>query len=201
MNDDFTPGYPAADSPAAPREDHTLGASTIFKLCAEVIQLREMNNRQHKMFESALANTRDELKKSFNQHAAESHKAFQQLKQETVGEKKFSMDLLMLLLEIHQDLQHIMEQKPPPEEPEAVRGWMEAVAVETRKVEAAVRQKNIIEYEGRPGEAYNPALHKRVGSERVEGMGPLLVARTVKKGYASQQPDFVLRRAKVLVTE
>ena len=167
----------------------------------EVIQLREMNNRQHKMFESSLANTRDELKKSFNQHAAESHKAFQQLKQETVGEKKFSMDLLMLLLEIHQDLQRIMEQKPKPEEPEAVSGWMEAVAVETRKVEAAVRQKNIAEYEGRPGEAYNPALHKRVGSERVEGMGPLLVARTVKKGYASQQPDFVLQRPEVVVTE
>jgi molecular chaperone GrpE (heat shock protein) len=201
MNDDFTPAYPGAETPAAPREDHTLGASTIFKLCAEVIQLREMNNRQHKMFESALANARDELKKSFNQHAAESHKAFQQLKQETVGEKKFSMDMLMVLLEIHQDLQHIMEQKPTPEEPEAVRGWMEAVAVETRKVEAAVRQKNIVEYEGRPGEAYNPALHKRVGSERVEGMGPLLVARTVKKGYASQQPDFVLQRPEVIVTE
>ena len=201
MNDDFTPAFPGAENPAAPREDHTLGASTIFKLCAEVIQLREMNNRQHKMFESALANTRDDLKKSFNQFAAESQRAFQQLKQETVGEKKFSMDLLMLLLEIHQDLQHIMEQKPKPEEPEAVRGWMEAVAVQTRKVEAAVRQKNILEYEGRPGEAYNPALHKRVGGERVEGMGPLLVARTVKKGYASQQPDFVLQRPEVIVTE
>ncbi len=50
-----------------------------------------------------------------------------------------------------------------------------------RKVEAAVRQKNIVEFEGRPGEAYNPALHKRLGSERVEGMGPLLVARTVRR--------------------
>ena len=115
-----------------------------------MIQLREMNNRQHKMFESSLANRRDELKKSFNQHAAESHKAFQQLKQETVGEKKFSMDLLMLLLEIHQDLQHIMEQKPKPEEPEGVSGWMEAVAVETRKVEAAVRQKNIASTKAAP---------------------------------------------------
>ena len=36
MNDDFTPGYPGAESPAAaPREDHTLGASTIFKLCVK----------------------------------------------------------------------------------------------------------------------------------------------------------------------
>ena len=44
-------------------------------------------------------------------------------------------------------------------------------------------------------------MHKRVGSERVEGMGPLLVARTVKKGYASQQPDFVLQRPEVIVSE
>ena len=44
-------------------------------------------------------------------------------------------------------------------------------------------------------------MHKRVGSERVEGMGPNLIARTVKKGYASQQPDFVLRRPEVIVSE
>ena len=107
----------------------------------------------------------------------------------------------MLLLEISQDLEHITAVKPPPEDVEAVKRWVEAVEVETRKVAAAVRQKNITEYEGRPGEAYNPALHKRVGSERVEGMGPLLVVRTVKKGYASQQPDFVLQRPEVIVTE
>ncbi len=201
MNDDFA-GYPGAETPAAaPREDHTLGASTIFKLCAEVIQLREMNNRQHKMFESALSNTREELKKSFNQFAAESHKAFQQLKQETVGEKKFSMDLLMLLLEISQDLEHITEHKPAPDNAEAVKGWIEAVEVQTRKVQALISQKNIKEHEARPGEPYDPKWHKRVGSERVEGMGPNLIARTVKKGYASQQPDFVLQRPEVIVSE
>ena len=38
MNDDFG-SFPGAETPAAaPREDHTLGASTIFKLCDEVIQ-------------------------------------------------------------------------------------------------------------------------------------------------------------------
>jgi molecular chaperone GrpE (heat shock protein) len=201
MSDDFS-GYPGAETPAAPpREDHTLGASTIFKLCDEVIRLREMNNRKHQDFDRTLAKTRDELKSSFDKFAAETQRAYQQLRQETVGEKKFSMDLLMLLLEISQDLDHITAVKPPAEDPEAVKRWIEAVEVETRKVQAAVAQKNVIEFEARPGEAYNPALHKRVGSERVEGMGPLLVARTVKKGYASQQPDFVLQRPEVVVTE
>ena len=48
---------------------------------------------------------------------------------------------------------------------------------------------------------YNPALHERVGSARVEGMGPLLVAEQKERGYASQQPEFVLRRPKVIVSE
>jgi molecular chaperone GrpE (heat shock protein) len=201
MSDDFS-GYPGAEIPTAPpREDHTLGASTIFKLCDEVIRLREMNNRKHQDFDRTLAKTRDELKSSFDKFAAETQRAYQQLRQETVGEKKFSMDLLMLLLEISQDLDHITAVKPPPDDPEAVKRWIEAVEVETRKVQAAVAQKNVIEFEARPGEPYNPALHKRVGSERVEGMGPLLVARTTKKGYASQQPDFVLQRPEVIVTE
>jgi molecular chaperone GrpE (heat shock protein) len=201
MNDDFPPVFPGAETPAPPRDDHTLGASTIFKLCAEVIQLRERNDRTHRDFERTLAKTRDELKGSFDSFAAATQRAYQDLRKETVGEKKFSMDLLMLLLEIHQDLEHITAVKPPPEDAEAVKRWIEAVEVQTRKVAAAVSQKNIKEYEGRPGEAYNPALHKRVGSERVEGMGPLLVARTVKMGYASQQPDFVLQRPEVIVTE
>ena len=51
------------------------------------------------------------------------------------------------------------------------------------------------------GSAYNPALHERVGSKRIEGMGPLLVAEQRERGYASQQPEFVLRRPKVLVSE
>ena len=48
---------------------------------------------------------------------------------------------------------------------------------------------------------YNPAIHERVGSARVEGMGPLLVAEQRERGYASQQPEFVLRRPKVIVSE
>ena len=203
MNDDFTPGYPGAETPAAaPREDHTLGASTIFKLCAEVIQLREMNNRQHKMFESSLANTARRTQKEFQptrRRIAQGVPAAQARN----GRRK----------EVQHGLADVVAGNPSGfaahHGTEAETGGAGSRARldgsgrgrELRKVEAAVRQKNIVEYEGRPGEAYNPALHKRVGSERVEGMGPLLVARTVKKGYASQQPDFVLQRPEVIVTE
>jgi hypothetical protein len=32
-------------------------------------------------------------------------------------------------------------------------------------------------------------------------MGPLLIAEQTERGYASEQPDFVLRRPKVVVSE
>jgi hypothetical protein len=44
-------------------------------------------------------------------------------------------------------------------------------------------------------------LHERVGSRRVEGMDALRVADQRERGYASQQPEFILRRPKVIVTE
>ena len=42
---------------------------------------------------------------------------------------------------------------------------------------------------------------ERVGSRRVEGMDALRVAEQRERGYASQQPEFILRRPKVVVTE
>jgi hypothetical protein len=62
-------------------------------------------------------------------------------------------------------------------------------------------QFGVHRYDAVVGSAYAPALHERVGSRSVEGMGPLLVAQQIEPGYASRQPDFVLRRAKVLITE
>src|SRR5262245_54073882 len=138
MNDDFPPGVsggaPFGAAPAEPRDEHTLGASTIFKLCAEIIQLRERNDRTHKDFERTLAKVRDELKGSFDSFAAATQRAYQQLRQETVGEKKFSMGLLMTLLDIHVELEHVLSAKPAADDAEAVKGWMEAVEVLSRHV-------------------------------------------------------------------
>jgi GrpE len=202
MNEDFLQGASGADATSAPRGEHTLGSSTIYKLCEEVIQLREKNDRQHKMFDQTLAKVRDALQASFNGFAADTQRAYQQLRQEIQGEKKFSLALLTLLLEIHQDLEHIMKNQPADlSNVEASKGWIDSVAVQSRKVKAALLQQGVHEYDAVLGAPYNPALHERVGSMRKDGMGPLLVAEQREPGYASQQPEFKLVRAKVIVSE
>ena len=49
---------------------------------------------------------------SGNSFAADTQRAYQQLRTEIHGEKKFSLNLLLLLLEIGQDLEHIMNNRP-----------------------------------------------------------------------------------------
>jgi molecular chaperone GrpE (heat shock protein) len=200
MSDDFLQGA-ASPELAAGRNDHTLGSSTIFRLCEAVIALREMNNRQHKLFDQTLAKTRDDLKSSFNSFAADTQRAYQQLRQETHGEKRVSLALLNELLEIGMDLEAIVAARPAADDPQAVARWIEAVEVESRKVQAALARHGILPYDAAISSPYNPAIHERVGSARVEGLGPLLVAEQRERGYASQQPEFVLRRPKVIVSE
>ena len=98
--------------PTSEREEHTIGSSSIYRLCEEIIALREINNRQHKMFEQALTKTRDSVKDSFNSFAADTQKAYQQLRQEFQGEKRISLALLNELVEIAFDLQHIIAARP-----------------------------------------------------------------------------------------
>jgi hypothetical protein len=201
MSNEFLPGPTGAETTPTTREDHTLGSSTIYRLCEEVISLREMNNRQHKLFDQTLAKARDELKSSFNNFAGLTQEAYQQLRREVHGEKRVSLALLNELLEVGIDLERIVTARPPAEDREAVARWMDAVEVQSRKVQAALLRHGIHPYDAVISSPYNPALHERVGSTRVEGMGPLLVAEQKERGYASQQPEFVLRRPKVIVSE
>ncbi len=78
---------------------------------------------------------------------------------------------------------------------------MDAVNIQNRKVHDAIKRFGIHPYDAVIGAPYNPALHERVGSMRLEGMDGLSVAQQRERGYASQQPEFILRRPKVLVTE
>ena len=199
MSDDLQ-SAPATERTGG-HDNQTLGSSTIYRLCEEVISLRERNTRQHTDFARQLNNVRDELKGSFNSFAADTQRAYQQLRQEVHGEKRVSLALLNELLEVGQDLDAIVAARPAPDDVEAVRRWMEAVEVESRKVQAALLRHGIHPYDAVISTPYNPALHERVGSARVEGMGPLLVAEQRERGYASQQPEFVLRRPKVIVSE
>jgi hypothetical protein len=202
MNDNERPGMESREDLTPPaRAGRPLGASTIFRLCEEVIGLREMNNRQHKLFEQRLRESRDALQATFNSFAADTQRAYQQLRQEIHGEKRVALVLLNELLEVAFDLEHIVAARPRPDDAEAMARWADAVEIESRKVQAALVRHGIQPYDAVIASPYNPALHERVGSKPVEGMGPLLVAEQTERGYASQQPEFVLRRPKVIVSE
>jgi hypothetical protein len=201
MNDDFLPGVAGSELPGTTRELDTLGSSTMYKLCEEVIALREYDKRQLRSLEQTLNKVRDEMKTSFNSFAADTQRAYQQLRQETHGEKRVSMALLNEMLEVAHDMQVIVAARPTLDDRAAMTRWIEAIEVESRKVDAALLRHGIHPYDAVISSPYNPAIHERVGSKRVEGMGPLLVAEQTERGYASQQPEFVLRRPKVIVSE
>jgi molecular chaperone GrpE (heat shock protein) len=210
MNDDALPEFPAVKHPPAeatpgrpalPPVEHTLGTSTIYRLCEEIIALREKNERQHRVFEQKLKESRDAIQAGFNSFAADTQRAYQQLRQEIHGEKRVGLALLSELLEIASDMRHIAAARPHAGDAEAIARWADGVEVQSRKVEAALARHGIHPYDAVLASPYNPAIHERVGSRRVDGMDALRVAEQVERGYASQQPEFVLRRPKVILSE
>jgi len=205
MNDNLSPDSARAGAGDAQASDQTLGMSSLYKLFEAFIALREKNERQHKLFEQTMTRSRDAIQASFNSFAGDTQRAYQQLRQEIHGEKKLALVLLNELLEIGQDLEHIVAARPrlelAGEQGQALTRWMDAIEVECRKVQAALKRHGIHPYDALIASAYNPALHERVGSKRMEGMDPLRIAEQVEHGYASQQPEFVLRRPKVIVSE
>lgn len=205
MSGDLSPQSAPATASDASFAEQTLGRSSLYKLFEAFIALREKNERQHKLFEQTMTKSRDAIQASFNSFAADTQRAYQQLRQEIHGEKKLSLVLLNELLEIGMELEQIAVARPlvkiPGEEGETVARWMDAIEVESRKVQAALKRHGIHPYDAVIASAYNPALHERVGSKPVDGMDALRIAEQVEHGYASQQPEFVLRRPKVIVSE
>jgi molecular chaperone GrpE (heat shock protein) len=198
MNDDFKAN-------AAEPEAANQGTSSVYRLFEAFIALREKNERQHKLFEQTLSRARDSLQSSFNAFAADTQKAYQQLKQDVQGEKRFSLALLNELVDLAIELEHIVASRPSltvqGPETEQCRRWMDAVEVQNRKVQDALQRFGIHPYDAVVGAPYNPALHERVGSMRLDGMDGLRIGQQREHGYASQQPEFILRRPKVVVTE
>src|SRR3954449_3027736 len=135
MND-LSPSDEPRDSSMRPSmEELTQGTSSLYRLFEAFIALREKNERQHKLFEQSLAKSRDSIQASFNSFAADTQRAYQQLRQELHGEKRISLALLNELLELNCDLEHIAAVRPRPDDAEAVARWFEAIDVETRKVQ------------------------------------------------------------------
>ena len=200
MNDDLR----TLSAPAEP-DAATLGMSSVYRLFEAFIAMREKNERQHKVFDQTVTRARDSLQSSFNAFASDTQKAFQSLRNEIHGEKRFSLSLLNELLDLAIELDHIVSSRPRVnwhgDEVAAVNRYMDSIEVQNRKVQEALRTFGINPYDAVVGSAYAPAMHERVGSKKMEGMGPLLVAEQTQRGWASQQPEFILRRPKVLVSE
>jgi hypothetical protein len=198
MNDELKTLPAETDAP-------TMGMSSIYKLFEAFIALREKNAREHKMFEQTQARSRDGLQSSFNAFAGETQKAFQALRQEIHGEKRFALSLLNELLDLAIEYDHIVKSRPKVtwfgDEANAVNRWMDSLDVQSRRIQASLATFGVHPYDAVVGSPYNPALHERVGSKRMEGMGPLLIAESREGGWASQQPEFILRRPKVIVSD
>jgi molecular chaperone GrpE (heat shock protein) len=198
MNDDVKA---APAEPSRPPDYQAVGSSTLLNLLEAFIALRGRNDGEHKFFKQQLNEVRDDMKSSWSSFVRDTQRAYGDLRKEIQGERKFSLGLLNELLEFHEDLRHIVAARPALDDVEALKRWVEAIEIESRKVETALTRHGIKEYDAVIGTPYNPALHERVGSTRVEGMGPLLIAEQRERGYASQQTDFVMRRPKVIVSE
>jgi molecular chaperone GrpE (heat shock protein) len=178
-----------------------VGHQSPQRLVEEMIALRESTGRQLKFFDQTIRQLKDESATNFTNFVTETTKAYQSMRQELHGEKRHALALQNELLEIALDLARVTASRPAENDAKELSAWSESVAVLSRKVDAMLTRLGIQQYHAVIGSAYNPALHERVGNKRVEGMGPLLVAEEMEPGYASQQPEFVLRRPKVLVTE
>lgn len=203
MNDDFNRDNPLSLS--AEPEQQTLGTSSMYRLFEALISLREKNERQHKLFEQTLNRMRDSVQSGFNTFAAETQKAYQQMRQEFHGEKRVALAVLNELVDLALELSQIAAARPQVNmggpEGAALSRWMEAVEIQNRKTQAALARHGVHIFHAVIASPYNPAMHERVGSKRIEGMGPMLVAEEREHGYASQQPEFVLRRPKVVISE
>jgi molecular chaperone GrpE (heat shock protein) len=175
--------------------------STIQRLVEEMIALRETTNRQLKFFDQSMRQTREESATNFTNFVKETTDAYNKMREALHGDKRNALLLQNELLEIALDLIRIMSAKPAATDAAAMTAWAESVAVLTRKVETMLERHGILPYNAQISAPYNPALHERVGNKKVEGLGPLLIAEQLEPGYASAQPEFVLRRPKVLVSE
>ena len=181
------------------------GMSSLYKLFEAFIAMREKNERMHRLFEQNQNRARDTLIEKYSNTVADTQRAFQSLRQELTGEKRVATQILNEIVDICFDLEHIVAGKPEsansPEIPEDAQRWMQGIEIQCRKVQDALRRHGVHPYDAVIASPYRPELHERVGSKRMEGMDANLIAEQKEHGFASQHPEFVLRRPKVIVSE
>lgn len=178
------------------------GLTPLARLCEEVIALRERTDRQHRTFEQLLAQTRDDMSAGLRQFVAEAQAAYQYLRDELTGEKRFSLSVLAALIDRACDLNRLAKSCPAldGQSPELIR-WADAVSAAARQADTDLARLGVFRFDAAFGEPYQPALHERIGSKQTAGLDPLRIAEQIDPGYACRKPDVVLRRAKVLLSE
>src|SRR5260370_13258027 len=156
-----------------------MGMYSVYRLFEAFIALREKNERQPKLFEQTLNRARDSLQGGFNTFAGDTQKAYQQLRQDVQGEKKFSLTLLNVILDLGIEMNHILESKPKQvptgPEGEALQNWLKSLEVQNRKLWDDIRRFGIHLYEAPVGAPYNPALHDSVGSTPISHLSALQI--------------------------
>ena len=206
-----TPASPDKARPTAASADGNPWSSSIYRLCEEIIALREMNNRQHKVFEKELARSREALQASFNSFSSDTQQAHQRLRKEIHGEKRVSLTLLQELLDIGFDLEGIVRARP--KEAEELSRWADAVEVQHRKVQAAldaarhpslrrghwlgVQSRSARTRRQRPRRRHGPADHRRAARTRLRQRAAGIRAPPAESdrygmSYPTMRPHLVL---------
>src|SRR5204862_6992540 len=128
---------------------------TLRRICAELIALRERTDRQHRLFEQTLAQTRDDLRVAFDQFAGDTQHAYQRLRDELTGEKRLSLALLNALADLALAVQKVADARPTND------GRGEDVTEVARRSQVALARFGVHRYDAVVGSAYEPALHER----------------------------------------
>ena len=162
----------------------------LVRLASELIALRERTDRQHKLFEAELAQLRNDLGEKFSRFTTDVQSAYQQLRDELTGEKRFSLTVLNELLDRTLDLERLSADASDGPAVVALHAARESLA-----------RFGVQRYEPHIGDLYRPELHERAGTERVPGTEPDRIVRVMEPGYAVGSPDRLLRRALVIVSE
>ncbi|MFL5327534.1 MAG: nucleotide exchange factor GrpE [Gemmataceae bacterium] len=170
--------------------DEAASELPLVRLAAELIALRERTDRQHKIFEQELSRTRDELGERFTRFIADVQSAYQQLRDELTGEKRFALMVLNELLDRTLDLERLVAASPGG-----------AAEVSLHAAREALARFGVNRFAPERGDHYRPELHERVGTEKADGLPPDRILRVMEPGYAAGGPERLLRRALVIISE
>src|SRR3954465_1844080 len=151
-------------------------ASPLVRVAEELIALRERTDRQHQLFEQALADLREHFADRWSRFATDAQAAYQQLRDELTGRERLETALLNALVDRVLDLERL-----------AASGTDVAVAL--RAALDALTKFGVERFAPAIGERYDPSRHERLGGDGET------IAKVEEPGFTAG--GHLLRRAKV----